>query len=372
MRQFAPIKSGATYAKSLRGRLIRARPKTVSKAVKILVVLGVGGGAFLTALGLFANWFSFLDLINDGLPFLFTGCLLLVAVALVIRGRFLIAAAALLAVVNGAVLVGALQEAAPAAAPGSARFMRVATFNLSSQNDRMEDVAAFLAASDADVIVLEETTSAHLAELRQALNSRYPHILGEWSIVILSKHPIVAHGRSDPPGYPPWVSPMARWARIEVKGVAVEIVGVHLTRPFYPAGQDQDYAALTAFVRSRDLPLVVAGDFNATPWTVKFADLIRTTELAPHNTLYPTWPTELLHIPVLPLFPTDNIATSREFTALGAEAGPRLGSDHRPFIADIALSEPRRASAKLHSLFPGRAGTDGLKLASSWMVCPRR
>ncbi|MGA7458559.1 MAG: hypothetical protein WBW51_14740, partial [Methyloceanibacter sp.] len=74
-------------------------------------MLGVGGGAFLTALGLLANWFSFLDLINDGLPFLFTGCLLLVAVALVIRGRFLIAAAALLAVVNGAVLVGALQEA---------------------------------------------------------------------------------------------------------------------------------------------------------------------------------------------------------------------------------------------------------------------
>ena len=73
MRQFAPIKSGATYAKSLRGRLIRARPKTVSKAVKILVVLGVGGGAFLTALGLFANWFSFLDLINDGLPFLLHG-----------------------------------------------------------------------------------------------------------------------------------------------------------------------------------------------------------------------------------------------------------------------------------------------------------
>jgi endonuclease/exonuclease/phosphatase (EEP) superfamily protein YafD len=224
--------------------------------------------------------------------------------------------------------------------------MRVATFNLLDWNDRMDDVAKFLAASDADVIVLEETTHAHLAKLRQALRTRYPHILGDWSIVILSKHPILAHGRVDPEGYPPWVSPMARWARIEVKGVAVEIAGVHLARPFHPALQDQDYAALTAFLRSRDLPLVVVGDFNAAPWTVRFADLTRTTGLAPHNTLYPTWPMELRDIPILPLVPIDNVATSREFMALGAEAGPRLGSDHRPFIADIALSEPRPASAE--------------------------
>ena len=314
--------------------------------LKIPVLIGLSGAALLTAVGLLANWLPFLDLINNGLPLLISGCLLLLALALVSRGRFLIAAATLLAVINGAVLFAALREAAPAAASESSRLMRVTTFNLSSRNDRMEDVAKFLAASDSDVIVLEETTRAHLAKLRQALGSRYPHIVGDWSIVILSKHPILAEGRADPEGYPPWVSPMARWARIKVKGVAVEIAGVHLARPFHPALQDQDYAALTAFVRSRDLPLVVAGDFNATPWTVKFVDLTRTTGLAPHNTLYPTWPMELRDIPVMPLVPTDNIATSREFTALGAQAGPRLGSDHRPFIADIALSEPRPSSAK--------------------------
>ena len=117
--------------------------------------------------------------------------------------------------------------------------------------------------------VLQEATKPDLALLRQTLQSRYPYSVGDWGIVIFSKHPIVAEGRVDRPGYPPWISLMIRRAQIEMNGTTFELAGIHLVRPFYPALQQQDIAALIAFVQGRSLPLVMAGDFNMSPWTEK-------------------------------------------------------------------------------------------------------
>ena len=130
----------------------------------------------------------------------------------------------------------------------------------------MAKVTKFLAETDADVVVLQEATKPDIALLHQTLQSRYPFSIGDWGIVILSKHPILAEGRVDRPGYPPWISLMIRWARIKVNGTPLELAGV---RPFYPELQQQDIAALIAFAQARTLPLVMAGDFNMSPWTEK-------------------------------------------------------------------------------------------------------
>ena len=140
-------------------------------------------------------------------------------------------------------VIGAWQGAATDAAPGSQRFMRVVTFNLWGGNDRIDDVAKFLAAAEADAVVLQEVTREHGTMLRQALQSLYPFSLGESSIVILSKHPILAEGRIDRPGFPSWNSLMLRWARIDVNGTGMELAGVHLARPFYPTLQEEDRGA---------------------------------------------------------------------------------------------------------------------------------
>ena len=128
------------------------------------------------------------------------------------------------------------------------------------------------------------------ALLRQALQSRYPYSVGDWGIIILSKHPILADGRIDRPGYPPWISLMVRWIRIEVNGTPFDLAGVHLARPFYPELQQEDVAALIAFANSRTLPLVMAGDFNMSPWTEKLGRFERSSGLKRYNTFHLTWP----------------------------------------------------------------------------------
>ncbi|MBC8013808.1 MAG: endonuclease/exonuclease/phosphatase family protein [Methyloceanibacter sp.] len=220
--------------------------------------------------------------------------------------------------------------------------MRVVTFNLWGGNERMEDVAKFLA----DAVVLQEVTREHGTALRQALGSLYPFALGETRLVILSKHPILAEGRIDRPGYPPWISLMLRWIRLDVNGTIFELAGVHLTRPFYPELQQQDIAALTEFVRSRTLPLVVAGDFNMSPWTEKLARFTRNSGLARYNTVHLTWPMRRGNVPLLPLVAIDNVFASRSFAAIATEGGPRLGSDHRLILVDIALAAPASPGEK--------------------------
>ena len=197
----------------------------MTSVLKGLIAVGVCLGAILTGLGWLAHWWPALDLVNNGLPATAAGAVLLVCLGAITRDWRLIVASALLATINVALVVSALQGAAADAAPGSERFLRIATFNLWAGNERMDNVAKFLGDTDADAVVLQEMTTEHWSTLHQALGSRYPYSLGEAGLVILSKHPILAEGRIDRPGYPPWMSLMLRWARIEVNGTTFELVG---------------------------------------------------------------------------------------------------------------------------------------------------
>ena len=216
--------------------------------------------------------------------------------------------------------------------------MRVVTFNIRFDNDRIDGVDKFLNDTDADVVVLQEVTKDHLAPLHQGLDARYPHSLGEFGIVIFSKYPINADGRVDRPGYPEWIRLLARWVELDVNGTAVEVVGVHLARPFYPVLQEHDVAALTQFVLTRKLPLIVAGDFNMTPWTDQLKQFTHLSGLGRFNTFHFTWPMRWRRYPIPPLVAIDNVFASQDFAKIDAAGGPRLGSDHRPVIADIALA----------------------------------
>lgn len=88
------------------------------------------------------------------------------------------------------------------------------------------------------------------------------------------------------------------------------------------------------------MPLVVAGDFNMSPWTEKLARFTRNSGLARYNTLHLTWPMRRGNLPLLPLVAIDNVFASRSFAAIATEGGPRLGSDHRLIVVDIALAAP--------------------------------
>jgi endonuclease/exonuclease/phosphatase (EEP) superfamily protein YafD len=304
----------------------------MSKILRVIVAACVVLGAALTALGVLANWYPALDIVNNGLPFLAAGALALLALAFATGARSLIGAAAVLLAVTFALLLTGLPGAAPEAPAGSERFLRVATFNHTAA------ITKFVDETNADALVLQEVRDHHAA-LLGTLSAHYPHRSGGDGLVILSKYPILGDGRADRAGYPPWISLMVRWVRLDVNGKEIELAGVHLARPFYPELLQADIVALAAFVEQRTGPLILAGDFNMAPWTVKLKGFTKATGLGRFNTLYPTWPMHWKDVPLMPLVPIDNVFASPHFASLGTRVGPRLGSDHRPVIADLALIE---------------------------------
>jgi endonuclease/exonuclease/phosphatase (EEP) superfamily protein YafD len=306
--------------------------------LRVLVGAGIALGLVLTGLGSLAQWWPPLDIVNNGLPALAAGAIVLFLLAIVMREWRSIALAGLLAAINVGLIFAGLHGAAAEAAPEAKRFLRVVTFNLWFDNERIDDVDTFISQTDADVVLLQEVTNEHLALLHRGLDARYPFSVGEFGVVIFSKFAIKADGRVDRAGYPEWIRLLARWVELDVNGTAVEVVGVHCARPFYPVLQEHDVGALTQFVLSRKLPIIVAGDFNMTPWTDRLKLFTRTTGLGRFNTFIVTWPMRWWNYPVVPGVAIDNVFTSREFAKIGATGGARQGSDHRPVIADLALA----------------------------------
>lgn len=100
------------------------------------------------------------DVVNNGLPLLIAGALVVLGLAALTRDWRLIAASGALVAVNLALAASALQGGAAETAPGSERFLRVVTFNLSGRNDRMDGVAKFLLDSDPDPVVCKRSLAS--------------------------------------------------------------------------------------------------------------------------------------------------------------------------------------------------------------------
>jgi peptidoglycan/LPS O-acetylase OafA/YrhL len=107
----------------------------MSKALRVIVAAGLVFGAALTTLGVLAYRYPALDIINDGLPFLAAGALALLALAFATRVRRLIGATAILLAVVFVLLLTGVSGRAPEAPADTARFLRVATFNLWGGNE---------------------------------------------------------------------------------------------------------------------------------------------------------------------------------------------------------------------------------------------
>ena len=307
-------------------------------ALKALAKAGLVIGAILTLIGLLARWFPALDIVNNGLPFLLVGALIVAILAALARSGLLTVLALLLAIIDCTHFTLALEGGAQEAAEGAPRFLRVVTFNVWHHNDRIDDIAKFLSDTDADLVVMQEMTPDNWSKLREVLGSRYPYSLGDYGLVILSKYKIDENGRVDRGGMPPWASLILRWAKIEVNGTQVTFAGAHLARPFYPKLQYADVVTLADFVRHQTGPLIVAGDLNVTPWTDKLTGFTQATGLKRYNTFHFTWPLHARGLTLLPFVAIDHVFASPGFAKIATQAGPWLGSDHRPVIADIALA----------------------------------
>jgi len=251
----------------------------------------------------------------------------------------------------GAGVVGVLLTAAvwPQVLPGGptpqadAPVVTLYSANVWADNEDVEAMAASIAEADADIVVLIEMDASVSDHLDEVL-AGYPHVtamppLGqnrnaEGRALVASRYP---------------VRPI-RYAthQVHVSGGVVEtpigainVVGVHLTRPWpfqYQWGQIIQTMELTSLRRSLDGPVIIAGDYNSISSARIGRQVKADQDLHPAPGWPGTWPSFL---PDPLAFTIDQVWASRDLAFVDRRLGRRNGSDHRPVITRFTLARAK-------------------------------
>lgn len=286
------------------------------------------------------SWWIF-ELTTHFRPHYAAGALVLALLALAIKRRRLALLALVLAFPHIVALDSLVKvEAARAAAvEGADRRLTVMTANLLWNNDERAAAVDQILALNPDVVVLQEGVSRWRGELRR-LAARYPFsgpgaAETDRRVQVFSRVPLRGARLYYPDGRRfPYLH-----AVLELDGRAVHLLGVH---PPYPTSRELSalrngyLRAVARHARSLAGPVVVAGDFNITPWSPYFLDLVETGGLrdsAKGRGWLPTWPSWL----PLAGIPIDHVLVGPGIAVESLARGVAAGSDHYPLIAELIV-----------------------------------
>jgi len=212
------------------------------------------------------------------------------------------------------------------------------TINVLSGNQNHHVLSRYLLESQSDVIVAVEITPQWEGVLLKALSEAYPyHIsssrIDSFGMLLLSRYPLSEKSVSSLGSYGlPMISTV-----VSTPEKQVSIFGVHPIPPMGSQEAENNLAYLAVVAESvkkeNDRPVLVLGDFNATPWSAHYSQLMSVTQLQNAATRQPfltTW--SPFNLPVLGL-QLDHILYSSEFSLCDIDAGPFNQSDHRPVTA---------------------------------------
>jgi endonuclease/exonuclease/phosphatase (EEP) superfamily protein YafD len=274
-----------------------------------------------------------------------THCALLLGLALVVatalRDWRLAGIAAMGLALNVWPMYGAFFGPAPPPV-SNARAVRVAAFNVHISNDNLPGIAAYLESQAVDVAVLEELSpekADRLAALLPRLQHRYlAEPEGVWGVVILSRWPLIA-----PQPETRDLKPFAARADVDLGDRKFRLYGAHLNWPVMPAPRRVRNAQLQALGRElAECPhaCVVVGDFNVTPWSSHFRDVLKSPgvrDCAAGRGLLGTWPSGL---PGLLRIRIDQCLVAGAVSVADVRSGESVGSDHFATINDLLIGGP--------------------------------
>ena len=319
----------------------RARRRgAVLSAARGLLWLAVLGLIGVTGCTMLARSWWLLDILTHVRVYYVAFALLLVIIALLQR-QF---AASCIAVVCGGVhavwLMPLFLSPSIAASDIAGRDIRLATINMYMLNQTPERVMAALDRYQPDIVSLQETTP-WWPEAPDAILDAYPYRapmtwdLGR-SVTLISRFPIVDHQMWNGGGLQLQFPVLT----VDIDGQLVTVIAVHPPHPLrrvFTEPRANYWNNLREAIQQAPRPAIVLGDFNATPFSPVFEDLLAETGLrnAANGFGYlPTWPDQAGPFGI----PIDHVLLSREFGVAAVEVGPEIGSDHAPLFVDVRLA----------------------------------
>jgi endonuclease/exonuclease/phosphatase (EEP) superfamily protein YafD len=314
------------------------------RALNLFLMLTATGLALVTVFTLAARlWWAF-DLFSHFRLQYVLAALVFGIIALSVRAYGSAAVLAIVALVHGAAIKDLWLGSTASAATGGVP-LRVVSANVLAQNRTPEKVLEFVRVADADLVLLLDARGREWQGVRRELRDLYPHHAPQaWRergpVILFSRWPILAEQVLQAPrSGRPYLA-----AEIAVDGRTLKFVGVHPASPSpSKAGatrrRNRQLDHIAGLVQDSDAPVVVAGDFNTTPWSPQFQDLLAAAGLrnaAEGKGYVPTWPTFFWPARI----PIDHVLLKGPLVATSVRRGPAVGSDHYPIVADLRLLSP--------------------------------
>lgn len=299
----------------------------------VVVVLALLG----TWIGWLGRWFWFFDLF-DHFRLQYTLLCFIALLWLGLRRRWmpaLFALASLLA--NAWPIARTTWVSAPSQTVDATWGLKVVCFNALFNNTQLDDERRYLVDANADIIVLLEFSPA-LERALEPLQQTHPHGIRKsddspWGIGMYSRFPlkeITVRTFADE-------EPLSIEAIAEVNGKLVRVIAAHPWPPSSSrslAKQRDQLRAIAAHVQSnQDMPVLLVGDFNATPWSQGIGILRERGQLDFRQPGPAWWPTWSVGKPFM--LPIDLALCSAPLVISERSIGPDLGSDHRPQVLTL-------------------------------------
>lgn len=223
--------------------------------------------------------------------------------------------------------------------------------NLRYNNPTPEQVLSLIGRVRPDVVTLDEVSTMWEGKLA-LLKAAYPNQINcrvrRFGVALLSRRPFS-------PGAEPKCFDRGSLAiaQVNLGGVSVEVAAIHLAWP-WPFEQDWQLGNLAEPLGGLGETAILAGDFNATPWSHTAARVAKMGGLTPVAGIGPTWLALALPRELRPAgLPIDHVMAKGELDVRSTRLLEPVGSDHWPVLVEFSLrpgqSEPPATATAMRS-----------------------
>ncbi len=253
-----------------------------------------------------------------------------------IRRRTALVMISLISVLWNAQIIHAFQQTAEVLNTKGEPPLRVVTFNVLTNNKNQVAAVNHLMQSNADIVCLLEVDDTWRVAL-EPLRVKYPHRVeelndGSFGIACYTRLPLKS---TEVRRFTTWRMPTVVF-NLDHLGRPLTFIGTHPIAPiggFKTHEWREQLSGIASLVAGLSGEVIVAGDFNATPWCEGMR-LLRELGGLDFHSVDPVWPpTWGLNLPVM--IPIDHVLLKRGLTVQKRTIGPEMGSDHRSVTVEI-------------------------------------
>lgn len=240
------------------------------------------------------------------------------------------------ALAHAAIMAPEFMRAPAPPAPPSERTVRIVWLNTWMGSRPSDETLRYLETSGADFLLLSELHDEGQAGFRR-LRVAYPTMIrcrgghGCDTMILARREPL---SQQIDTGL------RASVAEFDIEGARLRLIAAHVARPNPPERQQRQLSALLQVIGSDRQDVILAGDFNSTPWSFTLRRFDRASGLERHTRALPTWPAQAwtrFQLPaVTPFLPIDHVYSGSRWRLVSLQRGPRTSSDHYPIEATFA------------------------------------